>query len=428
VYQKTRSKLRQRSLVESQEEEDEDWQRQAQSRDWESSRNLKSVDFSTTTESTDSGGELSSAPNTPGEVFLERTSAGVGGSLRMIGEDHERQGPTFPDRVESIDDLYIPEGSLSLSSLSPLSGTGSSALGLTRQKLTDHLMNNMDDDGSSSYFLQSPASSRQPTVEKASTLTDNEADRLEKELGGEFRYPENGHGERGVGGRNDSRSSGRNGGSVSVGNTALRAGHKTVSIIVSADERGRHTAVIAGTPNSAQPGLVARGDSNESTGGGNSSSNFLNVDNSAADRMSDSGSDLTLVEQQSSSSGGASPRLLRDGQAGTGSPTSERQIIGAWRSRTMQDSGFDSKDSASAPLRESTDSVTKPARGRSSEESVVSKSSVPSCETRARQLEQGPVLFVYHKKQGEGGRGGSRGPTPDENDNYPTKFKTQVRH
>nr|KAG5709710.1 hypothetical protein BaRGS_027735 [Batillaria attramentaria] len=142
MYHKTRSK-RQRSLVES--NGDESGPAETISRD----SVMKSVDFSTTTESTDSGELLSSAPTTPGDVFTDRATS------------------PLPGAPANIEDLYFPGRDEIHSKFSD-----------SRKKLTEKLMADLDNDDN--YFV-SPPGSRQPTVEKAATLTEAQEQNLEEE-------------------------------------------------------------------------------------------------------------------------------------------------------------------------------------------------------------------------------------------------------
>lgn len=346
MFHKTRSR-RQRSLVESGGEEGDVYSQDSA---------MKSVDFSTTTESTDSGELSTSAPTTPGDVFLDRAPSprSAGGQGGGGGG-----GPAFPvERLTNIDDLYLPD-----------KGSPNTSLTRSRQELTEKLMADLDNDDN--YFV-SPAGTRQSTIEKAATLTDVQAQSLEEELDSR---------DGGVGSRSP-RTSGEGGGaphSCRTGNLSFDLNTKSVTIVVSGNGRSQR----ASPPPSSQRGVGSSGAG--SGGGGGGGANFLSIVNAAVDRLSDSGSEHTLVDHQSSSSG--SPRPLN----GSESP---RPLTGS------ENHG---------PLRGSENAGTLSG----------SVSSRPSSGSRG--LEQGPVLFVYHKVSG-----GHRSPR-DVNDNFQDSFPTQVR-
>ena len=345
MFHKTRSK-RQRSLVESGGEEGNVYSQDSA---------MKSVDFSTTTESTDSGELSTSAPTTPGDVFLDRapsprTVSGVGGVV----------GPSFPvEHLTNIDDLYLPD-----------KGSPNTSLTRSRQELTEKLMSDLDNDDN--YFV-SPTATRQSTMEKTATLTELQAQRLEQELN-------SCDGDAGAGGGSQSsRTSSDEGGDshhhTRTGNLNFDLNTKSVTIVVSEDGRSQR---LSGSQTS-QRGVDSGG---AGSGGG---VNFLSIVNTAMDRLSDSGSEHTLVDHQSSSS--ESPRPL----SGSESP---RPLTHSENQRPLNGSGNTRLSSASVS---------------------------PKPSTGSRSLEQGPVLYVYHKVSG-----GRRSPR-DVNDNFQDSFAMQVR-
>ncbi|KAK7501393.1 hypothetical protein BaRGS_00007518, partial [Batillaria attramentaria] len=233
MYHKTRSK-RQRSLVES--NGDESGPAETISRD----SVMKSVDFSTTTESTDSGELLSSAPTTPGDVFTDRATS------------------PLPGAPANIEDLYFPGRDEIHSKFSD-----------SRKKLTEKLMADLDNDDN--YFV-SPPGSRQPTVEKAATLTEAQEQNLEEEVD-EMELP-----------------------AARAASVKSDLSTKSVTIVVSGNSGARKASPIN------LPGVGGM--------------NFLSIVNAAVDRLSDSGSEHTLVEHQSSTSGSESPRPSQTGSNG----------------------------------------------------------------------------------------------------------------
>ncbi|KAK7111690.1 serine-rich adhesin for platelets-like isoform X2 [Littorina saxatilis] len=320
---------------------------------------MKSVDFSTTTESTDSGELSTSVPTTPGDVFLDRAP-----SPSIMGLNAGGAGPSFPlERLLDVDEQYLPD-----------KGFASHAGGLSRsrQKLTEKY--NADLDNDANYFV-SPPGSRQPTVEKAATLTDAQAYNLEHELDHAGGGGSGGESGSNGGGSRVSRTDSGDAHTSRTGNLNFDLKTKSVTIVVSDDGRTQRVAA----PGSFQRGCSLSG---PTTGGGSSRNgngdtksrgggmSFLSIVNAPVDRMSDSGSDHTLVDQHSSSSG--SPRPL----AGSESP------------------GF-------------------PGSPNPGSESRLSSQSEQKAESTC-QLQQGPVLFVYHKNSRD-----ARSSPRDENDNLP---------
>ena len=151
---------------------------------------------------------------------------------------------------------------------------------------------------------------------------------------------------------------------------------KSVTIVVSGEAKQQRL------PSSPLRGLASRGASG--AGGG---MNFLSIVSAAVDRLSDSGSEHTLVDHQSSSSG--SPRPL----AGSESP----RLFSAHDTPKPVDS--ESRVSSS-------DSAVPPPQAQNS-----SGGREPRAKTRA--VESGPVLYVYHKRSSDPRA------ARDENDNLP---------
>ncbi|XP_076450781.1 uncharacterized protein LOC143286819 [Babylonia areolata] len=354
-FHKTRSK-RQHSLVEESEEGGD-----AHSRD----SHMKSVDFSTTTESTDSGGELStSAPTTPGDVFLDRVPSPLLGAVfppsAAAGGDH---------RLHDLDDLFLPH---------PYPRSHSNS----RQSDSD----------------VTPCASRQPTMEKAPTLTPSQGE----EEGGR------GDGEEEEAGGGGGRGRGGSATTTKANTAGTAAGsRKTVSIVVSEDDVRRHhvTSSSSSSLASPPPSTTTRGGGRAGTGGGGGM-NFLNIVQAAVDRLSDSGSEHTVVDQQSSSSSG-SPR------PNTG-PESPR--LGP----VVRDRRGDGSDAAAGGG----------GGGGAPRTPVTTSSSMTSSEggevgAATRQLEPGPVLYVSPRT----------GPHPhphsyarDENDNLPGQYIPKQGH
>ncbi|KAL8593168.1 hypothetical protein ACOMHN_009823 [Nucella lapillus] len=319
-FHKARSK-REHSLVESGEEECGD----SYSRD----SHMKSVDFSTTTESTDSGGDLStSAPTTPGDVFLDRATS------PMPHGGYSYPGERFPD----MEDLYYlrrrssPPGSLSRLS----DGRGDPDSDVT------------------------PCASRQPTMEKAPTLTPSQGDEegVEGDVGG---------GDGGGGSRTSTSTDPKN----------------TVSIVVSEDVRRHQVTLSSSSPL-------------KSLGGGRGGMNFLNIVNAAVDRLSDSGSEHTLVDQQSSSSGSPrpaigseSPGLFPDSpRGGMGGGVGGGTTASGSQQRTRVVAGGGGGPPVPCPEKEQ-----------------------QGCGTATRQLEPSPVVYKTDSDPSPSAR--------DENDNLP---------
>lgn len=190
----------------------------------------KSVDFSTTTESTDSG-ELFSFPTTPSDVFLEYAQSPV----------------NLNHPVTNIEDLYFPH-------------RDSNPGGLTdsRKRMTERLMGDLDNDDN---YIVSPTNSRQTTVEKALSYIDDKELRID---------------------------------------TKLDAVSQNKSESICHNDKDEYVKCIMSENDNSFNQFNKR---LRTTPG----ISFLSIVNSAVDRLSDSGSDHTLVDHQSTTSS-ESPR------------------------------------------------------------------------------------------------------------------------
>lgn len=202
--------------------------------EWTTSRDsmIKSVDFSTTTESTDSE-HVSLSPD-GGNVFHDLSFP-----------------PVFGEPVPNIEDLYFPEQSQSNTQITNY-----------RKKVTEKLMADLSNDDN--YFV-SPPSSRQTTVEKSAIQTQAGVEQFQRELN-----------------ETDMDTD------VDDMVVTQHGVSNSVSIVVSQERSPSECSVKPPTPEGI---------------------NFLSIVNIAVDRLSDSGSDYTLVDHQSNS-GSESPRPL----------------------------------------------------------------------------------------------------------------------